>query len=29
MLFDASVGGTLRNKTEDEIKTLIENMCQN
>lgn len=29
MLFNTSVGGTLRAKTDEELKTLIENMCQN
>lgn len=29
MLLDASTGGTIRNKNEDEVSELIENMCQN
>lgn len=29
ILLDTSVGGTLRAKTNEELKTLIENMCQN
>lgn len=29
MLLDASIGRTLRLKTNEELKTLIENMCHN
>lgn len=29
MLIDALTGGTLRANIEEEVKTLIENMCQN
>lgn len=29
MLLDASVGETLSTKTDDEVKTLIDNVCQN
>lgn len=29
MLFDASIGGTSRENTNEEVKILIENMCQN
>ncbi|MCI04367.1 hypothetical protein A2U01_0025414, partial [Trifolium medium] len=29
MLIDASTGGTIKNKNEDEVKQLIENMCLN
>lgn len=29
MLIDASNGGSLREKTDFEVKTSIENMCQN
>lgn len=29
IFLDASVGDTLRLKTDEELKTLIENMCQN
>ncbi|XP_045830999.1 uncharacterized protein LOC123922316 [Trifolium pratense] len=29
MLIDASAGGTIRNKNEDEVRQLVENMCMN
>lgn len=29
MFLDASAGGTVRLKSDEELKTLIENMCQN
>ncbi|PNY05113.1 hypothetical protein L195_g001552 [Trifolium pratense] len=29
MLLDASVGGSIKNKTDEEVKELIEQMCQN
>ncbi|MCI63376.1 hypothetical protein A2U01_0084633, partial [Trifolium medium] len=29
MLIDASAGGTIRNKNEDEVRALVENMCMN
>lgn len=29
MLLDASIGGTMNNKNEDEVNELIENICQN
>lgn len=27
-LIDATTGGTIRNKNEDEVKKLVDNMCQ-
>ncbi|KAK2436917.1 hypothetical protein QL285_021877 [Trifolium repens] len=29
MLIDASAGGTIKNKNEDEVRQLVENMCLN
>ncbi|KAK2370199.1 hypothetical protein QL285_083268 [Trifolium repens] len=29
MLIDASAGGTIKNKDEDEVRQLVENMCLN
>ncbi|GAU41120.1 hypothetical protein TSUD_288100 [Trifolium subterraneum] len=29
MLIDASTGGTIRNKNEDEVRQLVQNMCMN
>ncbi|PNX78398.1 hypothetical protein L195_g034376 [Trifolium pratense] len=29
MLRDASTGGSIKNKTDEEVKELIEQMCQN
>lgn len=29
MLLDASVRGTMRNKIQDELREVIEKMCQN
>lgn len=29
MILDASFGGILRAKTDEELKMLIDNMCQN
>lgn len=29
MFLDASSGGTLRTKTNDEVKILVDNVCHN
>jgi hypothetical protein len=28
MLLDASAGGSIKNKTNEEVKELVEQMCQ-